>query len=63
MLDFIEVVDPISDYKLNYALMQNCGDFIEQSCKMEEGETDRQTGRQTDSQTSTQTDSQAGRQT
>ena len=35
--EFMEVVDPISDYKLNYALMDNCGDYIEDHCKMEQG--------------------------
>ena len=34
---FMEVVDPISDYKLNYALMDNCGDYVEDHCKMEQG--------------------------
>ena len=33
----MEAVDPISDYKLNYALMNNCGEYIEDHCEMEQG--------------------------
>ena len=37
LLEFVEVVDPINDYQLNYALMQNCGDYISEHCKIEQG--------------------------
>ena len=37
LMEFVEVVDPINDYQLNYALMQNCGDYISEHCKIEQG--------------------------
>ena len=33
----METVDPISDYKLNFALMDNCGEYVDGHCDMEQG--------------------------
>lgn len=34
---FVEEVDPISDYQLNYALMINCGGVVDEHCQKDQG--------------------------